>query len=78
MRSPTRRQLRARALYILLSGDKIGSHPSWRGFKSRALLGHKIVHEGERATPQPAEASVRAATDLIAHVEAVIADARAT
>jgi hypothetical protein len=65
---------RVKALYVLLSWDKIERQPFWQGFKDHTKRRHGIVHKGEKATAQEAEASLRAATDLIAHVEAVVAE----
>jgi len=69
---------RVRALYALLSSDRIEREPFWNGFKDHVKRRHGIVHKGHRATPQEAEASLDAATDFIAHVEAAIAGASAT
>jgi hypothetical protein len=69
---------RTRALYALLSADKIQGEPFWNGFKEHAKRRHGIVHKGQRATRRDADASLRAATDLVTHIEAVIARASAT
>ena len=45
---------RARALYVLLSKDKIQAQPLWSDFKQHVTLRHDIVHKGKRATAQQA------------------------
>jgi hypothetical protein len=62
---------RVNALYVVLSKDKIKAQSFWAGYTKHANLRHAIVHKGERATAQQAKASLRAATALVTHVEAV-------
>jgi hypothetical protein len=64
---------RVKALWVLLSWDKIDRQPFWSEFKAHTKRRHGIVHKGEKATALDADASLRVATDLIAHVEAIVA-----
>jgi hypothetical protein len=66
---------RVKALYVLLSRDKIERQHFWSDFKAHAKRRHAIVHKGEKATAREADASLRATTDLIAHAESVVARA---
>ncbi len=68
---------RVKALYVLLSHDKIQRQTFWSGFKEHVELRNGIVHKGEKAKARQAQASLDAVTELIAHVEAVIANASA-
>jgi hypothetical protein len=70
---------KVRALYVLLSKDKIHRNKSfWPGFTKQAKLRHRIVHNGEPATAKDAKDSIQATTKLIEHVESVVAAASAT
>jgi len=69
---------RTAAVYRLLAKDRVQGQPFWRDFKAHADLRHAIVHKGAKATAHDADRSVSAATDFIAHIEAVIAAASAS
>jgi hypothetical protein len=64
---------RVKALYVVLSGDRIDQQPFWPDLRDHADRRNKIVHKGEKATAKDADASIRAATELISHVESVLA-----
>ena len=52
-------------------------HSFWTPFKTHARLRHQIVHKRKAVTEADAQASLRAASDLVAHVEFVIGSASA-
>jgi HEPN domain-containing protein len=63
---------RTRALYTLLSKDRIQQQPFWQDYRDHANLRHKIVHAGASATKQEADKSLRVADRLINHVRSVV------
>lgn len=66
-----------RPLYEALSRDKIGQALFWSKSQADEDLRDKVVHKGQRVTRQEAEASYRAVTQLVEHLDhAMSADQR--
>jgi hypothetical protein len=63
---------RVKALYALLTKDRIESQTFWSDFKEHSTRRNGIVHKGKQATKQEAKASLQAVTALVTHVETVI------
>jgi len=72
LRGNNLRDDRVRQLYGELSGDDIASKSFWSDFVAHAKLRNAVVHSGRRVDPAEAEASVRVAAELTAHLAAVL------
>jgi hypothetical protein len=61
---------RVRSLYTTLTGDNVQQQSAfWQKFRTSSKLRNKIIHGGTIATKADAEASYKAANDLVAHLE---------
>jgi hypothetical protein len=56
-------------IYNALKGDEIQNQSFWQAFKQSATLRNKVIHQGKIATKSEAEASVKAATDLVEYLK---------
>lgn len=57
---------RVRNLYNAATGDQIQNRHFWQAFKESAARRNQAVHRGRIITKQEADASLRAASDLVA------------
>jgi hypothetical protein len=57
---------RVRNLYNAVTGKEIQQQSFWNAFKESATRRNQAVHEGRILTKVEAEASLKAATDLVA------------
>jgi hypothetical protein len=60
---------RIRKLYTALTGDQVEKAAFWQQFKESPERRNKIAHSSITVTKSEAEASHRAATDLVAHLK---------
>ncbi len=60
---------RVRRFYNAVTGKQIEQQPFWQAFKDSAELRNKVVHKGGVAMEAEAEASYKAASDLIAYLK---------
>jgi hypothetical protein len=60
---------RVQDLYNAVTGDKIQDQSFWQGFKESAKRRHLFVHKGKVVTKVEAEASLKAARDLVAYLK---------
>jgi len=60
---------RVQDLYIAVTGDKIQDQSFWQGFKEAAKRRHLFVHKGKAVTKAEADASLKAARDLVAYLK---------
>ena len=58
-----------RNLYNALAGREIHEQPFWQAFKGSATRRNGIMHRGENATKEQAEATYEAAGKLIAYLK---------
>ena len=57
---------RVRSLYNAVTGNEIQQQPFWPAFRESATRRNQAVHEGKILTKAEAEASLKAASDLVA------------
>ena len=57
---------RARNLYNAVTGNEVHQQSFWDAFKESAIWRNQAVHEGRNLTKAEAEASLKAASDLVA------------
>lgn len=60
---------RVQDLYNAVAGDKIQDQSFWPVFKESAKRRHGFVHKGKSITKAEAEASFKAASDLVAYLK---------
>jgi len=60
---------RVQGLYNAVTGDKIQDQSFWRVFKESAKRRHDFVHKGNAVTKADADASLKAARDLVAYLK---------
>ena len=60
---------RVRNLYNALTGDQIQKQSFWKAFKESASRRNAAVHKGSIMTKEEAEASYKAASDLVAYLQ---------
>jgi hypothetical protein len=60
---------RVRKLYNAVTGDQIQTQSFWQAFKESATRRNQAVHNGRIATKAEAEASFKAASDLVAYLK---------
>ena len=60
---------RVRNIYNALKGDEIQKQFFWQEFKQSAALRNKVIHQGKIATKSEAEASLKAATELVEYLK---------
>jgi hypothetical protein len=60
---------RIRDLYCALTGDLIHNQPWWSDFTTSAKRRNNIIHAGAHATAADAEASLKVADQLLAHLK---------
>lgn len=60
---------RHRKLYSALARDDIQKEQFWQEFKESAERRNKIVHKRANVSKAEAEASLKAATDFVAHLK---------
>ncbi len=60
---------RVRNLYNAVSGDQIQKQSFWQAFKESATRRNQAVHKGRIVTKGEAEASYKAASDLVAYLK---------
>jgi Nudix N-terminal len=60
---------RVRNLYNALIGDEIQKQSFWQAFKQSATRRNQTVHKGKIVTKSEAEASFKAASDLVAYLK---------
>jgi len=56
-------------LYNAVTGNHIHKQPFWKPFKMSATRRNKVVHKGKPVTKAEAEASYKAASDLVAYLK---------
>jgi phage FluMu protein Com len=59
---------RNRDLYVALSGKRVQDQPFWQAFKDSAVRRNRAVHGSVLVSKDEAEASYRAASDLVAYL----------
>jgi hypothetical protein len=60
---------RVRNLYNALTGDEVQKQPFWQAFKESATRRNRIVHSGRIVNKADAEASYKAACDVVAYLK---------
>jgi hypothetical protein len=60
---------RVRNLYNALTGDQIQKQSFWQAFKNSGMRRNQAVHKGRIITKAEAEASFKAASDLVAYLK---------
>lgn len=60
---------RVRNLYNAVTGDQIQKQSFWQAFKESAIRRNQAVHKGRTMTKGEAEASYKAASDLVAYLK---------
>jgi hypothetical protein len=60
---------RIRNVYVALTKDDVHKEVFWEEFKVSASRRNAIMHKGAQATKDQAEASLKAAVDLVAHLK---------
>jgi HEPN domain-containing protein len=63
---------RLRRLYVALTHDPIHEQPFWQRFTEHATRRHRVIHRGQRASKNDAEASISAAAEFVEHLEAAL------
>lgn len=59
-------------LWTQLTGDSIQQAVAWAAYVEAVKLRNRVVHRGQRVTPNDAATSVERCTNLIQHMQAVL------
>ena len=59
---------RVRKLYTALTGDEIQKQAFWKRYTDSAERRNRIMHQGAAAARDEAEESLKAASDLVSHL----------
>jgi hypothetical protein len=60
---------RVRNIFNALKGDEIQKQSFWQAFKQSATLRNNVIHQGKIVTKAEAEASVKAASELVTYLK---------